>query len=380
MTKLVALIWRDTVKVAKMRSFANHGLSPRKISHTRIVYFMSEGNEFIVTYWGTTGSFARIPTPLELRELVEESLREFQQRLGASQNQTQLSRPTIDQLIGQVADQCLKSYAGGNTTCIEIQSGELKFLVDAGTGLQSWSAALTENPADTPCHGHIFLTHAHLDHVSALPFAEPLFDQRNSFTLWATTPAIRRIRELFGSRTEKSLFPFSLDVLKGLRELREIVIDEGFQIGDIRVTACALNHPGDAIALRFESEHTRIVIATDHEHATDPDQNLARFAHATDLLYLDAQYLQTEYDGKQSLGNSPAQSRMGWGHSTVEACILTAAAAQAKQLHLGHHDPRRSVRNLLEIQQRARDLMAQQTNSDCEIHLAREGEVWRLPK
>ena len=42
--------------------------------------------------------------------------------------------------------------------------------------------------------------------------------------------------------------------------------------------------------------------------------------------------------------------RVGWGHSSVEACVVTAVAAGVKALHVGHRDPRRSDGDLAKVE------------------------------
>ena len=56
----------------------------------------------------------------------------------------------------------------------------------------------------------------------------------------------------------------------------------------------------------------------------------------------DAQYLEDEYD-----------SKIGWGHSTVDQAVAFWREVQAKQLVLFHHDPDRSDRQLEAIKDRA---------------------------
>jgi len=91
------------------------------------------------------------------------------------------------------------------------------------------------------------------------------------------------------------------------------------------------------------------VFCTDHEHAEVPDPALAEFARDADLLYLDGQYLDAEYQGTVPIMQDSAMPRRGWGHSTVEACVATAVAAQARRLHVGHREPKRDDFDLARI-------------------------------
>ncbi len=156
-----------------------------------------------------------------------------------------------------------------------------------------------------------------------------------------------------------------------------------FRIDETTVTTLSLNHPGGAVGYRFDRAGKRLVVISDHEQTEVPDSRLAEFAHAADLIYLDAQYLDVEYMGQQALSQLPARSRQGWGHSSIEASITTAVAAQARELHLGHHDPHRSDAELAEIERYAK-VFADQLQKDlrrnrrCKVQMAREALAWKI--
>jgi ribonuclease BN (tRNA processing enzyme) len=297
---------------------------------------------------------------------------------------------TDDELIGRIASlvPCEQRLVyGGNTTCLEIRTPETLFLVDAGSGLQAWArhAQLDWNQVGYAGRrdGHVLISHAHLDHICALAFADVFFDARNDFTIWASSQVIDQLRALLApaNRDRNLLAPVSWQQLAGIRQWNEFPSDRVLEIDGTRITSLALNHPGTSLGFRFERDGKRIVIATDHEHVEVPDQRLAQFAQSADLLYLDAQYRQCEYDGQSGVGNTPPRTRQGWGHSTVEASIATAMAANALELHLGHHDPHRTDADLDELERYARSYgqqwaANQGTSSACRVSLAREGERW----
>jgi ribonuclease BN (tRNA processing enzyme) len=121
-----------------------------------------------------------------------------------------------------------------------------------------------------------------------------------------------------------------------------------------------------------------MVFATDHEHTEVPDPALADFARSADLLYIDAHYLQAEYDGAIGIGKGVPASHHGWGHSTIEAAVATAAAAGVHLLHLGHHEPARDDAELHWIEQLAERLLTEalrtagRPTDSCRVQLARE--------
>ncbi len=128
--------------------------------------------------------------------------------------------------------------------------------------------------------------------------------------------------------------------MKALEDFRPIQPGADFHIGATRISTYALCHPGGCLAYRLENAGHVYVFATDHEHVEVPDRGLAAFARGADVLYTEGQYTLAEYEGRDSVGGNPPLVRVGWGHSTIEACVATAVAAEVRELHLGHRDPR----------------------------------------
>src|SRR4030095_11549931 len=60
----------------------------------------------------------------------------------------------------------------------------------------------------------------------------------------------------------------------------------------------------------------------------EADRELAEFVEGADLLVMDAQYTDREYDEKR-----------GWGHSTTSYATDVAVLGRVQRLALYHHDP-----------------------------------------
>ena len=118
-----------------------------------------------------------------------------------------------------------------------------------------------------------------------------------------------------------------------------------WQLGDVQVRALELHHPGASLGYRVDFEGHSVVYATDIEHGSPVDARLADFARGTDVLIYDAMYTPEEYSG------SPG--KVGWGHSTWEAAVQAAQAADARTLVLFHHDPERDDAALRALERRA---------------------------
>ena len=355
---------------------------------------LGDEREFCVKYWGVTGSIASPLTPSEIADKVAGCLEHLMKAGKLKQiAESQWSREQIEQLLRESVPFHLRSSFGGNTTCFEITTNDSVMILDAGSGLRNLGADLVRRwqaEDATNRHAreaHLLLTHGHMDHTFAIPFAAPLFDPRNAITIWAPERVIESLHAVLRSDSELhgTFFPATYDVLAGIREFRTVEVGVPFRIGGTEITAYALNHPGTCVAYRFQRNGTRLVFASDHEHLEVPDLGLADFARDADLLYLDAQYFNDEYRGACGIGTDSAIARIGWGHSTVEAAVQTAVASGVGRLHLGHHDPARSDQALSRMEAVACDRLREawsKANGDapCPIQLqvVHEGLSLRL--
>jgi ribonuclease BN (tRNA processing enzyme) len=94
-------------------------------------------------------------------------------------------------------------------------------------------------------------------------------------------------------------------------------------------------HPGGVYVYRIAWRGQSVVYATDTEGYVGTDRKLVAFARAADVLIHDAQYSEEHYRG----GLAGFPSTQGYGHSTVTMACDVAAASEAGQLILFHHDP-----------------------------------------
>jgi ribonuclease BN (tRNA processing enzyme) len=93
-----------------------------------------------------------------------------------------------------------------------------------------------------------------------------------------------------------------------------------------------------------------------------------RLLRGVDVLIHDAQYTAGEY-----------ATRVGWGHSCVEAVVEQAIRLQVRRLVLFHHDPDRDDGQLDTMLAQARGLV-EGLKSSLVIDAAREGMEIRLLK
>ncbi len=347
---------------------------------------MSRTAEFSVRYWGTRGSFATPLVPAEVTDKIARVLSHLvkQGTLDAAVTRS-MSVDQIRELVEREIPFADRSTYGGNTTCIAVDTPDGLIIVDAGSGLAELGADLQRrwhnDPAGDDRKADLLMTHAHMDHTFGVPFVPPLYDSRNSFTVWAPESVTNACDALLPRDMPLNplLFSASLEMLTGVSEFRLVQAGDAFELGSTRVTTMALTHPGGCLSYRLERNGRSLVLASDHEYAAGADPQLAEFARDADLLYIDAQYTAAEYEGRSGIGDSPPTDHRGWGHSTVESSVATGLAAGVKRLHLGHHDPSRDDCALAQLERAAQDQMraglaaAGREASACEVVAAYEG-------
>lgn len=240
---------------------------------------------------------------------------------------------------------------GGNTSCVEVTCGSTRLILDAGTGLRALGDSLL---GEGPVESALLLTHYHWDHIQGLPFFVPAYVPSTKLEI-VGLEGRTGLREALGRQMSAPHFPVDLADLGAELGWREVRLGEPFEIGEARIRAVKLNHPGGVTAYRIEHRGRVLVYATDTEHYACVDPVLASLAKGADVLVYDAQYTPEEYPKK-----------VGWGHSTYLAGCEVAKAAGVSQLVLYHHDPQRDDVGVAAIESLARQFFP-------DSHAAREG-------
>lgn len=258
---------------------------------------------------------------------------------------------------------------GGNTTCVQLFiPGNDKYLIlDAGSGLRNLGNELIKT--GERIHAHLFITHAHWDHIQGFPFFKPLFDKRNRFDIHMPEQLSGSAHDVLAGQMSYTYFPVTPDMLQA--ELNYITQDPYEQdYGAFSIDFMLSNHPVTTAIFRIKTAGRTIVFCPDNELIPEKEgkkdpyrEHFFNFIKDADLLVHDAQYDMEIYP-----------YRRNFGHSAWEEAVEVARQANVKHLYLTHHDPDSDDDYLKGIESKLASF-----DSDFEsVQLAREHSVVRL--
>jgi phosphoribosyl 1,2-cyclic phosphodiesterase len=273
---------------------------------------------------------------------------------------------------------------GGNTTCLYLESGKDRIVIDGGSGVAPLGRKLVGSGEAGELN--LFLTHPHWDHVMGLPFFLPLYTPGFDVRVYGSDSDNKTLEGVLSTQHAEDHFPVRFNALAAKVQINRLASRSEVQIGAVRVKACQLNHPGINLGYRFEGPDGTFVILTDlapiqgnilgHGMAERAEQRakafeqdyqseLIEFIRGADLVYYDTNFTDEEVQG-----------RLHWGHSTPQHALDTLAElAAGPALILSHHDPNHSDDFMDGLYERTRAIGKTQ---HTEVLIAREGEGFTL--
>lgn len=276
-----------------------------------------------VKFWGVRGS---VPAPISTEQLQERLVRALTAAKSVNLSDTAEVRAFIDTLPLPI-----RSVVGGNTTCVEITTGDDTIIIDCGTGMRALGYALMNTEFGRGQGlAHIFLTHAHWDHLQGFPFFAPAYVPGNKLIFYAVNHNPRDY--LLHQQVAPAYFPITPDEMPATMEFVQLEEGEQFQIGRTAVTSMALYHPGTAYAYRFDDGESVFVFASDGEYKSLDSAGLDQyinFFHNADALAFDCQFSLRDV----------LLSKADWGHSSAMIGVEIAERARVDKLITTHYDP-----------------------------------------
>lgn len=217
---------------------------------------------------------------------------------------------------------------GGNTSCVEVRCGGSSIILDAGTGIRELGdTMMKDGPVDTD----ILFTHTHFDHIVGMPFFAPLYSEDNAVRLWAGHLLPEHcLEDVLCEMLVAPLFPIPMDIMAAKKDFNDFKCGETLKMkcGAVVKTGL-LNHPNRATGYRVEFGGHSICYVTDTEHVEGKlDQNILDLIAGTDIFIYDSTYTDEEYPNFK-----------GWGHSTWQAGVALADAANVGTFVVFHHEP-----------------------------------------
>jgi phosphoribosyl 1,2-cyclic phosphodiesterase len=267
---------------------------------------------------------------------------------------------------------------GGNTSCVELRSGDQILILDAGSGLRELGSDLMEEFAPRPIHADLLISHTHWDHIQGLPFFAPIYSSRNRIRVLGANGQAQSLARALRNQMMTSHFPVGPEQMRGLVGIDQLDAAET-QLGIFTVRTTSLNHPGGCSGFRIDTSGASIAYLPDHEpfhssclpnppneEAQRKRESLLQFMRGVDLLILDTQYTVEEY-----------AIRIGWGHGCLPDSVRCAIDAGVSRLFLFHHDPAHDDHRIDQLVEAARGIAA---GSSLLIDAAVEGEVFQLTR
>lgn len=347
-----------------------------------------------VRIWGARGSVPAPIRPDEIREKIIAALLgvsqiesgEFREELiaailesthtssdesGHSVNlaaaKTQVKRRQVIRAYLDKLPPLSTGTASGNTPCVEVQSGEDIFIVDAGSGIRQLGLELMKGPCGQGTGViHLFFSHPHWDHIQGFPFFRPAFVPGNKIFIYGVhdmEAALRRQQEFIN-------FPVSLDYMQATMEFIHLRTEDVLEIDDLHIRCMRNFHPGDAYSFRFEKSDKVFVYASDAAYPPGADlRPFLNFFAEADVLIYDSQFTLQESDEKED-----------WGHSSALVGLEMAHQAKVKNLLLFHYDPTYSDKDLEKILEDTLKFQQSQYSGEEPVNviIAQEGQTFDL--
>lgn len=249
---------------------------------------------------------------------------------------------------------------GGNTPCVEVDTGTASILIDAGTGIRQAGKDLVANRVGEI---HLLLTHTHWDHIQGLPHFTPLFEENVEVKVYSLARSDHCLEDILSGQQQPSFFPIPLERTNATLTYTELQDGESFAIGDTHVVCRRLNHPGVTGGYRLEQNGQAVAYISDVDYGTDlllgddmPTKDgsqrrrrlqelrdgIRDLAHRTQLMVFDTFFLPEDYEPE-------------WGHSRPDDAIQVGQDAEADKIALFHHEPHRSDADIDNVLDRYRN-------------------------
>src|SRR5262245_22662518 len=165
------------------------------------------------------------------------------------------------------------------------------FVINDRVAIDAGSLGFWGGPAQQADVRHVFLTHAHLDHVASLPmFLENVYaDGREPVTVYGLKEVLQVLQtDIFNNRVYPDFVQFSRSGTP-LLSLRSLAPGVPVAVDGLRVTAVPVDHVVPAVAYAIADADSTIAIVTDTAPAAAVWDELRRAANVK-AVFLEAAF------------------------------------------------------------------------------------------
>lgn len=256
---------------------------------------------------------------------------------------------------------------GGNTSCVQVTISESSDYVifDSGSGIRPLGEHL--NKTSSPIKGHLFVTHAHWDHIHGFPFFAPIYRDDSHLDIYYPKTKEGDCKRALTSQLTPNHFPVTSEMLKATIYYHDLT-QYGVQTESFKVDYHNAFHPVHTAIYRLRVGGKTLIYAPDNELNPSSIGNkrfneLKAFITGADILIHDGNYDRSSY-----------KTRVNWGHSAWEDVVELAAGCEIKHLFLTHHDPTSTDDDLLVRQ----ELLDKHKHKFTSVQFAREGTSYSI--
>lgn len=279
-----------------------------------------------------------IPKPYEALKLRDSLLRLLKR---GPQFKPQPAKPPAFNIRIWGSQAATQKAGGPPTSCICVEFGERRLILDAGSGLQAMAASNPKPSKDL----WLLLTHHHADHVSGLPFVAKLAAPGSPIKIAGPSDTRLPLNQVVSAAFQSSPSAVQTQLF--------VVTESRFPLWpDVCISAVYVRHPGSTLAYRIEYKDRRMVYCPDNEievegaARTDFHEKLSRFVQGADLLIHDTRYRDDDHP-----------KHLGEGHSCPRLAMGLAVKEGVRRLLLFHLDPMYTDLQLQELAVSCREKM-----------------------
>ncbi len=151
---------------------------------------------------------------------------------------------------------------GGNTSCVEIRSGDHLLVCDGGTGIISLGEELMAQSELRELL--VVFTHYHWDHICGLPFFQPAFSSEWKINFFGPGDTAADIEQRLSDQMKAPYFPVEIGTwMANIRYLDPQA--RGLVHGPIGVSYYNVHHPGVTYGYRIQVAGKSVVYVSDNE-------------------------------------------------------------------------------------------------------------------